>query len=74
MEAFSAIEVVPVRLLFERMWQLRGNVSGYDAAYLALTESLDCGLVTSDARLARMPDVRCETRVALPPSSPIEIP
>lgn len=35
-----------------RALQLRNNVSAYDAAYVALAESLDCPLVTRDARLA----------------------
>lgn len=36
-----------------RAFQLRGNVSAYDAAYIALAEALGCTLVTRDARLAR---------------------
>ena len=63
----AAIDLVSARPLFERMWELRDNVTGYDAAYLALAESFDCPLVTADARLARVPDLRCEVRVALPP-------
>jgi predicted nucleic acid-binding protein len=35
------------------MWQLRANISGYDAAYVALAESRDLTLVTSDGRLAQ---------------------
>lgn len=70
-EALTALEameldVVPVRRLLVRMWALRHDVSGYDAAYLVLAEALACPLVTADARLARVPDVRCEVRVALP--------
>lgn len=34
-------------------FQLRHNVSAYDAAYLALAEAMDCSLLTRDARLAR---------------------
>ena len=45
--AAAAIDVVSVRPLFEPMWQLRANVSGYDAAYLALAESFDCTLATA---------------------------
>lgn len=36
-----------------RIWELRKNLSAYDAAYVALAESLDAPLVTVDARLAR---------------------
>ena len=39
--------------LRRRTFQLRHNMSAYDAAYVALTEALDCMLVTRDARLAR---------------------
>ena len=41
--------------LVERIWQLRANVTAYDAAYLALAEGLDALLVTRNARLARAP-------------------
>lgn len=34
-------------------WQLRDNVSAYDAVYVALAEALDCPLVTFDRRLAK---------------------
>ncbi|MFN2387539.1 MAG: type II toxin-antitoxin system VapC family toxin [Thermoanaerobaculia bacterium] len=36
-----------------RIWQLRANLTAYDAAYVALAEALDAPLVTRDARLAR---------------------
>ncbi len=39
--------------LRRRAFQLRDNVSAYDAAYIALAEALDCPLLTRDARLAR---------------------
>ena len=39
--------------LAERAWQLRANLSFYDALYVALAEALDCPLVTADQRLAR---------------------
>ena len=41
--------------LADRMWELRHNVTAYDAAFLALAEALDVPLVTCDARLARAP-------------------
>jgi predicted nucleic acid-binding protein len=64
--AAAAMDVVSVRPLLERMWQLRANVSGYDAAYLALAEAFGCTLVTADVRLGHVPGVRCEVRLALP--------
>jgi predicted nucleic acid-binding protein len=48
------------------MWELRADVSGYDAAYVATAETLDCPLVTSDARLARVTGLRCAVRLAIP--------
>lgn len=39
--------------LRRRAFQLRDNLSAYDAAYVALAEALACPLVTRDARLAR---------------------
>ena len=39
--------------LRRRTFQLRNNVSAYDAAYIALAEALACPLLTRDARLAR---------------------
>ena len=41
--------------LADRMWELRRNVTAYDAAFLALAEALGAPLVTCDARLARAP-------------------
>ena len=39
--------------LLERIWNLRGNLTLYDAAYIALAEALDAPLVTTDTRLAQ---------------------
>lgn len=64
--ADSTIDLMGTGHLLDRMWDLRRNVSGYDAAYVALAETLDCALVTADGRLSRVPNLRCEIRVALP--------
>ena len=42
----------PHFLLLPRIWQLRHNLSAYDAAYIALAEELGATLLTRDARLA----------------------
>jgi len=39
--------------LRRRAFQLRDNLSAYDAAYVALAEALECPLLTRDARLER---------------------
>jgi predicted nucleic acid-binding protein len=43
----------PHRALLDRAWQLRHNLSVYDAVYIALAELLQAPLVTCDARLAQ---------------------
>lgn len=53
----------PVFTLLDRVWELRDNLSAYDAAYVALAELLDCGLLTADGRLARAPGLRCPVTV-----------
>jgi predicted nucleic acid-binding protein len=44
--------------LLRRIWNLRQNLTAYDAAYVALAEALDAPLVTKDARLAQAPGNR----------------
>ena len=51
------------RALLRRCWQLRDNLSVYDAAYVALAEALDAPLLTADARLAKAPGVGCAIEV-----------
>jgi predicted nucleic acid-binding protein len=48
----------PTEPLLMRIWELRANVTAYDAAYVALAEALDAPLVTADARLARSSGLR----------------
>lgn len=45
----------PHEALLGRLWDLRANLTAYDAAYVALAEALDAPLLTCDARLARAP-------------------
>jgi predicted nucleic acid-binding protein len=42
----------PVRELIAPIWRMRANLSVYDAAYLALAQRLDAGLLTLDGALA----------------------
>jgi predicted nucleic acid-binding protein len=49
--------------LVTRIWELRGNLTAYDAAYVAAAEALGCTLVTADSRIARAPGPRCAIRV-----------
>ncbi len=56
----------PHRPLLDRCWELRGNLTVYDAAYVALAELLQAGLLTADRRLARSPGPRCAIEVLTP--------
>jgi predicted nucleic acid-binding protein len=51
------------RHLLSRAWELRYNVRGWDAMYVALAERLDATLITTDARLARAVGPRCPIEV-----------
>ncbi len=43
------------RRFLDRVWELRHNVSAYDAVYVALAEALSTVLLTADRRLAAAP-------------------
>lgn len=43
----------PAESFLPRVWQLRANMTAYDAAYVALAEELDASLLTADGRLGR---------------------
>ena len=47
----------PHDLFLDRIWQLRRNLTAYDAAYVALAEALPATLLTRDARLAGSPGI-----------------
>ena len=50
---------VPYEPYAERIWDLRANVTPYDAWYVALAEMLGVGLATLDGPLTRAPGPRC---------------
>jgi predicted nucleic acid-binding protein len=58
----------PHRLLLARCWELRDNLTIYDASYVALAEALDVTLLTGDGRLARAPSPRCRIERLRPAS------
>ena len=67
-EALDEFQGLPLRryahdALLPRVWELRNNLTAYDAAYVALAEALDATLVTRDRRLAAATGHRA--RVAL---------
>jgi Predicted nucleic acid-binding protein, contains PIN domain len=49
-----AVQRYPAVRLLDRMWQLRENLTPYDASYVALAEALALPLATTDRRLARV--------------------
>jgi predicted nucleic acid-binding protein len=51
--------LVPYAPLADRIWELRGNVTAYDAWYVALAEALGLRLATLDRRLASATGPRC---------------
>ena len=51
--------VAPTRLIAARIWELRDNLTAYDAAYAATAEHYQCALLTTDGRLARAAGIRC---------------
>ncbi len=73
--ALADLQAIPVQrvdhtALVERCWELRDNLTIYDAAYVALAEALQVTLLTGDQRIARAPGPRCPIEVikAKPPS------
>ena len=49
--------------LLPRCWELRENLSVYDAAYVALAEALGVTLLIGDRRLAKAPGILCPIEV-----------
>ena len=57
------IELFPYQPLALRVWELRDNLTSYDACYVALAEALDAPFVTLDARIGRAAGVQCLVRL-----------
>ena len=56
----------PHRPLLARCWELRDNLTLYDAAYVALAEAMHAALLTGDRRLARATGPHCPIEVFRP--------
>lgn len=52
--------------LLDRVWQLRENLTSYDATFVALAEAFDAVLVTGDERLAKSTGPRCAFQIVSP--------
>ena len=57
----------PSRGLMHRAFELRANVTAYDACYVALAEALDWPLYTADRRLTQASGPRCTMTLFPPP-------
>jgi len=53
----------PHGFLLSRVWQLRNNLTAYDAVYVALAETLNAVLLTCDGRLARAAGTTAHTEL-----------
>lgn len=67
-DAISDLTVLPILRypaspLLSRAYELRATTTVYDAVYVALAETLECALITADAKLAKPPGTRCSIRV-----------
>lgn len=65
-EGFTRLTLTryPADWLRPRMWELRHNLSAYDATYVSLAELASATtLLTTDARLAKAPGIRCRVDV-----------
>lgn len=56
-EYLRGIELYPFG---DRIWELRDNLTAYDAWYVALAEGHDCPLATLDQRIVASVGPRCE--------------
>lgn len=55
-----AVELFPYVPHADRIWELRANVTSYDAWYVALAEELYCPLATMDLKLTKAAGPHCE--------------
>jgi predicted nucleic acid-binding protein len=67
-QALEDLAALPLRRvshlpLVPRIWELRDNLTAYDASYVALAETLDCPLLTADAGIGKASGVRCVVEV-----------
>jgi predicted nucleic acid-binding protein len=68
-EAIEVFRLMPIErygheILLGRIWQHRANLTAYDAAYVALAETLDTYVLTLDAKLAATPGASTRVRLS----------
>ena len=57
--ALVALLLGSYELLLPRAWELRHDLSSYDASYVSLAEFIQAPLITLDLRISRAPGLRC---------------
>ena len=57
------VELFPYEPFADRVWELRANVTAYDAWYVALAETLEAPVATLDGRLVAAAGPRCAFRI-----------
>lgn len=57
------LERAPHGPLLDRCWELRHNLTIYDAVYVALAELMEISVLTGDARLANAAGIHCDVEV-----------
>jgi predicted nucleic acid-binding protein len=67
-QALDDLAALPLRrvshlALLPRVWELRDNLTAYNAAYVALAEALDALLLTADGAMKKASGTRCEVEV-----------
>lgn len=61
------MQLLPFAPFADRVWELRANITSYDAVYVAIAEQFDMPLTTLDRKLAESPGPQC--RFLLPANS-----
>ena len=57
------LELLPFAPFADRVWELRGNLTSYDAWYVAVAEAFECPLATLDRKLSRAAGPGCRFMV-----------
>lgn len=60
------LDLLPFAPFAERVWELRGNLTSYDAWYVAVAEAFEYPLATLDRRLTRAAGPACEFTMPVP--------
>lgn len=70
-QALTKLERMPLQRtphhpLLDRIWELRENLTAYDAAYIALAEAINALFITADTKIPKAPGLRCPVELIGP--------